>query len=223
MVANAIARLPGLRETKKARTRLAISDIATEMFADRGFEQVTVAEIAAAADVSVKTVFNYFPTKEDLFFDRAAELIGVLTMTALERPGDVTVAEAFRQLLADNRIPFPGSGWKALSDPVVYEQQRRFVATAHASRALRARRLEIADAWHTPLSAAIATALGLRAADPRSASYAGMVLALMAERHRVLSDAFLEERSARTVERHVRATVNEGAARIGRAFADIEG
>ena len=223
MVANAPARLPGLRETKKARTRLAISDIATELFADRGFEHVTVAEIAAAADVSVKTVFNYFPAKEDLFFDRAGELISVLTMTALERPVDMTIAEAFRQLLADNRIPFPGSGWKALNDPVVYEQQRRFIATEQASPALRARRLEIADAWHTPLTAAIATPLGLRAPDPRAAIYAAMILALMAQRHRVLSDAFLEHRSARTVERHVRATVNEAAARIGRAFADIDG
>jgi AcrR family transcriptional regulator len=53
----------GLRETKKLRTRREISDRAMQLFALRGFDRVTVAEVAAAAGVSEKTVFNYFPTK----------------------------------------------------------------------------------------------------------------------------------------------------------------
>src|SRR6516165_949039 len=58
----------GLRERKKQRTRELISDTARKLFAERGFERVSVAEIARAAEVSGATVFNYFPTKEDLVF-----------------------------------------------------------------------------------------------------------------------------------------------------------
>src|SRR3954463_3161559 len=57
------------RARKKARTREEIRTAARQLFAARGFESVTIADIAAAADVAVQTVFNHFPTKEDLFFD----------------------------------------------------------------------------------------------------------------------------------------------------------
>ena len=61
--------MEGRRERKKQQTRQAISDVATALFLERGFDAVTVAEVARAADVAVQTVFNHFPTKEDLFFD----------------------------------------------------------------------------------------------------------------------------------------------------------
>ena len=80
------SRPAGLRAWKKERTRTTISDVATGLFMRDGFEQVTVAQIAAAAEVSVKTVFNYFPSKEDLFFDRADDVIGALVDAVVERP-----------------------------------------------------------------------------------------------------------------------------------------
>ncbi|MER6799893.1 TetR/AcrR family transcriptional regulator, partial [Amycolatopsis mediterranei] len=77
---------PGLRERKKQATRLLISNVATGLFAERGFEEVTVAEIAEAAGVSKMTVFNYFPRKEDLFLDRHADRLAELTSVLRSRP-----------------------------------------------------------------------------------------------------------------------------------------
>src|SRR5450756_1460711 len=61
----------GLRERKKRRLRQRISNVATASFLTEGFDHVSVARIAAACDVSQQTVFNYFPTKESMFFDRS--------------------------------------------------------------------------------------------------------------------------------------------------------
>lgn len=69
----------GLRERKKRQTRQDISDTATGLFLERGFDAVTIAEIAEAADVSVNTVYNYFPAKEDLFLDRSVAVTGKLS------------------------------------------------------------------------------------------------------------------------------------------------
>jgi AcrR family transcriptional regulator len=90
----------GLRERKKAQTRQLIADTAWRLFADRGFERVTVAEVAREAQVAVATVFNYFPTKEDLFFSRleafGADLVEAVAGRA---PGEPALAAFRRQLL----------------------------------------------------------------------------------------------------------------------------
>lgn len=213
---------PGLRETKKARTRQAISDVATRLFAEHGFEQVTVAQIAAAADVSVKTVFNYFPAKEDLFFDRADELVAGLEHVIAQRPAGVTITEALRRLCADNRVPFPGAGWAGLRDPEGYEAFHAFVATEHASPALRARRLVIAQSWSVRLRTTIGAELGLAPTDPAVVAFAAGVVAVLGIREETLAGAVLERRSARTVERRVRAVVDEAFARLARAVEDVD-
>jgi AcrR family transcriptional regulator len=213
---------PGLREAKKARTRQAISDIATALFVEHGFEKVTVAQIAAAADVSIKTVFNYFASKEDLFFDRADELLDGLLRTIAERPPETTVTEALHRLLADNRVPFPGSGWRALRDPENYEGFRSFIAAERASPALRTRRLVLVDGWAARLARAAARELGVAENDPAAATYAAMLLSVMVLRDRVMTAAMLERASARVVERRVRAAMDEAFARLGGAFADLD-
>ena len=87
----------GLRERKKRETRLRIADVAMGLFMIHGFDNVTVAQVARAADVSVNTVFNYFGTKEDLFADRQDEVVDLRSKVVRERrPGESIVA-AFRR------------------------------------------------------------------------------------------------------------------------------
>jgi AcrR family transcriptional regulator len=84
----------GLRERKKRVTRQLISDTATWMFCERGFDRVRVAEIAAEVGVSEKTVFNYFPTKESLVFDREADLVAGIHETLTARAPGVSPTQA---------------------------------------------------------------------------------------------------------------------------------
>src|SRR4051812_49722088 len=106
-----------LRESNKARTRLAISDEATRLFVERGFENVTLAEIAEAAHVSVKTVFNYFASKEELFFDRFDDVRDALFDAVRQRPPGMCVLEAIRGVLADRRGAVDAGGWGSLRRP----------------------------------------------------------------------------------------------------------
>ncbi len=89
----------GLRERKKRITRQQISDVATTLFVVRGFDRVTVSEIARIVGVSEKTVFNYFPTKESLVFDRADEGIERMAAALRERePGESPTKAMLRAL-----------------------------------------------------------------------------------------------------------------------------
>ncbi|MCQ8191465.1 TetR/AcrR family transcriptional regulator [Streptomyces rugosispiralis] len=94
----------GLRERKKRQTKQHISDVATGLFMARGFEAVTIAEIAEAAEVSVNTVYNYFPTKEDLFVDREDEVIDRPSRLVRDRAVGQSAARAIiEQLRQDIR------------------------------------------------------------------------------------------------------------------------
>ena len=88
----------GLRESKKLHTRQQIADEAMRLFVTRGFDHVTVAEVAAAAGVSEKTVFNYFPTKEDLFFDEVPKREAVLVEAIRGREPGESILGALRRL-----------------------------------------------------------------------------------------------------------------------------
>ena len=96
----------GLREFKKRETRQRISDVATEMFLARGFEAVAVTEVAAAAGVSEKTVYNYFPTKEALVLDQIEGQIERLVGAVRDRPKGVSPSAALVAALKEDFIRF---------------------------------------------------------------------------------------------------------------------
>jgi AcrR family transcriptional regulator len=136
------SRLP-LRERKKRETRQRISDIATDLIGKRGFDAVTVAEIARAAGVSPMTVFNYFPRKEDLFLDRIPEAAGLFASAVRERaPGESPLA-ALRRLalrLLEERHPLGGVGdtfadfWRIVADsPALRARAREGVEEVEAA------------------------------------------------------------------------------------------
>jgi AcrR family transcriptional regulator len=88
----------GLRARKKRATRDVIAATARRLFAERGFDDVTVAEVAAAADVSEKTVFNHFSTKEDLAFAGREEGIAQFVAAIAARPPDSSILDVFRAM-----------------------------------------------------------------------------------------------------------------------------
>ncbi len=91
-----MAREVGLRERKKAQTRQHIADTAARLFAAHGFDQVSIIDVARAAEVSDQTVYNYFPAKHDLVLDRAEEIRERYARTVGGRPGGTSPAEALR-------------------------------------------------------------------------------------------------------------------------------
>src|SRR4029450_10280258 len=89
----------GLRARKKEQTRRAIAEAAAQLFAEHGFDEVTVADVARAADVSEGTVFNYFPTKENLFYDQMEVFETSLLEAVRARAAGESVLSAFRSFV----------------------------------------------------------------------------------------------------------------------------
>ena len=170
---------PGLRERRKQETRQAISDIATVMFADRGFDEVTIAQVADAAGVAKMTVTNYFPRKEDLVFDRAEAVIRNLAdLVAARAPGE--------SLLAAIRRDYAGR--VARADVTLGLSSPAFARMIAGSPALASRARQMQDLRERALGDAIAAETGVD--DPQQR----IVAALLASVHRVL-DAEASRRS----------------------------
>jgi AcrR family transcriptional regulator len=113
---------PGLRERKKARTRRHIADTAARLFAERGYENVAVTDVAREPEVAEQTVYNYFPAKEQLVTDREEQVEGRLCELIGSRPAGTTPAAAVRDfvLTADPAAP----GWQGLWSQAPQEGQR---------------------------------------------------------------------------------------------------
>jgi len=119
------------------QTRARIADAAIRLFLERGFDDVTVTEVARAAGVSTVTVFNHFPRKEDLFLDRADDAAELLRAAVRDRAPGVDVLASLRE--ATLRLVEDGSPLSGLD-----ERSVPFFRTLAASPALVARAREVA-------------------------------------------------------------------------------
>ena len=161
---------PGLRDRKKQRTRRAIEQSALELFEARGFDGTTIDEIAEAADISPRTFFHYFPTKEDV----------VLADYAIRLESIVAALEA---------SPAGQAPWAALRGAFLgvgadYETQRdallRRFRIIHSTESVAARNLQLQASWEDAVTAAVSDWLGVSPADDlRPRLFAGAALAAM--------------------------------------------
>ena len=146
---------PGLRERKKQRTRETIARAARELFAERGYHETTLPEIAEAADVSTRTIFAYFPSKEDILFSDFPAMKAALSEALAERPEGVGALETVREFILSSHT---------MEKSELDEQLGRCVENDPTLRShLRARIAELEDV----IAAAIAKDIGAPEGDIR--------------------------------------------------------
>jgi AcrR family transcriptional regulator len=201
---------PGLRELKKAQTRQQISDVARRLFLERGFDAVTVSEIAREANVAEKTVFNYFPAKEDLFYGRLAAFEQELLAAVRDRMPGKSVVAAFRDFVMKQRGVL-----QLEDDEVATKRLRQINRVISESPALLARERQVFDRYTESLAELLAKETRSRpgAIEPR------VVASALIDVHRLLI-GYVRERTldgdgAREVARGLRAQAK-------RAFAMLE-
>jgi AcrR family transcriptional regulator len=205
------------RTRKRMATRQAISDAATRLFFERGFDRVTIDEIAEAADVGRMTVFNHFPRKEDLFFDREQEIREVAFEAIHARTAEIGPIEALG-LLAHRMIEQPHPSFP------LFKGTQRFVETALASEALKARAREMRDDFVGALAATFADAVDRPRDDPDACLAAGLIASTWSVAFIQAHSVFARSGDAAEARRTFLALIDRGvagtkAAMIGTAYA----
>lgn len=157
----------GLRERKKQRTRETIVTVALELFAEHGYQQTTVADIAEASEVSKGTVFAYFPTKEGIVFADTAPVCDDLLRQLRERPADRSALDVLRSFMGEHVVA---------PDERRLLRERLIASDEQLRSHYRARLAEIEDA----MAAAIAGDLGAGPDDLRPRLAAAAVMAALA-------------------------------------------
>jgi len=200
------------RSQQRLATRQSISNAATRLFLERGFEQVTVDEIAAAAEVGRMTVFNHFPRKEDMFFDREEEALEVLRDSLRHRAPEVSPIETLRRLAhalvaqKSRYVEFSGAS-------------QAFVQAIKKSETLRARTRAIRDEVAQVVASEMAQSVGRPAEDPDARLAAALLLASWGEAlvqgHRV----YAHKRSAKAASAAFLEVVDKGSAGAACAMA----
>ena len=199
----------GLRERKKRLMRQQLSDTATQMFLERGFDDVRVTDIAAACGVSEKTVFNYFPTKESLILDRLEIAVASLR-TGLAEP-EIPPVEATLRILGDDLSAM--TSWLAAQDDPAEAGAaiRRFGALIQATPSLRAYQSDMMDHFTGVAAAILAGRAGMSPDDPEPQIAATALLGLWRIQFQSLSRYLDGTRTAAQVHQAVTADVRRAA------------
>ncbi|MDB5564780.1 MAG: transcriptional regulator, TetR family [Tardiphaga sp.] len=200
------------RSRKRLATRQGISDAATRLFIERGFDHVTVDDIADAADVGRMTVFNHFPRKEDMFFDRDEEGREMLREALRQRDPGVAPIEAYR-LLAHRLI--------AERSPAVEFSARTqgFVETVKGSETLMARARAIRDELAQVVTVALSECAGRDPADPDARLAAGLLMATWTEAFIQANRTFRQTRDTEEARAAFLAVIDKGSVGLKAAMA----
>src|SRR5437588_7492801 len=153
---------PGLRQRKKLQTRQVIAGTARRLFVERGFDGVTVAEIAREAEVSEQTVYNYFPTKEDLVYWQLGDFEEKLLAALRDRPPGEPALAAFRRFLLSQQ------GLLGRVDEAARRQLTAITRVIAESPALLAREHEILAGYTASLASLLAAESGAAPDDAQA-------------------------------------------------------
>ncbi|GAA2856036.1 TetR family transcriptional regulator [Actinoplanes cyaneus] len=189
----------GLREEKKQATRVAIADAALGLFLEHGFDRVTVADVARLVRVSVNTVFNYFPTKEDLFFDRQDEVTQRLPAAIRARARTESVVDAVRRaFLAELER---GEATLGLHPGI-----ERFWRVVEQSAALQARLRQLRDRAEEALAETLRQETGADPDDPMPRIVAALLTAADSALHAEIRQKILAGHQPDAVREETRRT-----------------
>lgn len=206
----------GLRDRKKRELRQRISDVATGMFIERGFDNVRVAEIAAAVDVSEKTIFNYFPTKESLVFDREEQQTARMVAAVRDQPSGQSLVQSIVRLLeadVDENL----RSWREQHDAAeVLGGMRAFAQMIEDSPVLTAGMYGMQERMTMAVAEVLADRVAVDPEDPEPQAAAAIVMSLWRAQFR----AMVRHADLSTDLDAVRAGVN---ADVRRAAAVAEG
>ncbi|MBB3677019.1 TetR family transcriptional regulator [Modestobacter versicolor] len=206
----------GRRELRKARTRAEVRETAQRLFAERGFDAVTIADVAAAADVAVQTVFNHFETKEALFFDGRTPWVEGAAASVTERASGSDPVAALRryleadltQLLVAESRPENRSYLEALHRTTALQSRERMLVEQAGEKVAAVLGVAIADgAWPAAPAADLATAQLLSRMIADLFLVAGRVLVL--ENRRLVLAPEPDERRRLSVQATTAATLSE--------------
>ncbi len=205
---------PGLRERKKERTRQLIADTARRLFTERGFDAVPVSEIAREAEVSEATVFNYFPTKEDLFYSRLEAFEEELLSSIRDRQPGESIISAFGRFVTTPR------GLLAAADPEQVEYLATISRVITASATLLAREQQIYGEYTDALAKLLTEETGAKPGDLEPRVVARTLIGL----HQAAVDYSRQEILAGTrnptLARRVRRQIQQGLELLSGGLAD---